>query len=74
MVLIVHHSVSPQVVEEIVSPLSTAYISNLEDYIQRNLPKLSLIVHSYIHWRYIYKIGSIPVICNPYSYALGENI
>jgi Icc-related predicted phosphoesterase len=77
MVLIVHHAPSPQAIDAryMCSELNAAYVSNLEDYIKTYLPNLSLIIHGHIHSRARYKIGNIPVVCNPCGYIdYGENL
>lgn len=79
IILAVHHGVSPKAIkkEYRYSSLSAAYISDLESYIINNMPELSLIVHGHIHKRVQYKIGNIPVICNPcgyIDYSENENI
>jgi predicted phosphodiesterase len=76
IVLIVHHGISPQAIarEHRGSHLNAAYISDLEEYITQNMPRLALIIHGHVHHRIQYKIGDIPVICNPFGYAgYGEN-
>jgi Icc-related predicted phosphoesterase len=76
IVLIVHHGVSPKSIgiDYQNSPLNASFISDLEEYIVRELPKLSLIIHGHIHGRFQYSIGKIPIICNPCGYVdYGEN-
>ena len=70
IVLTVHHGVSPQAIgkEYQNSNLNASFISDLEGYIVRNLPNLALIVHGHVHNRFRYKIGAVPVICNPCGY------
>ena len=70
IVLVVHHGVSPQVISKEYqgSDLDASFVSDLEDFIVRNLPNLALIIHGHVHNRFQYKIGTVPVICNPCGY------
>ena len=70
IVLIVHHGISPTtIVKKYKNAIMNAsFISDLEDYITQNLPNVALIIHGHVHDRFQYKIGNIPVICNPCGY------
>jgi predicted phosphodiesterase len=71
MILIVHHGISPQILQKEYAndEINSAYITDLENYIQKELPKLSLIIHGHIHVSQKYKIGNISVICNSRGYV-----
>ncbi|MDR3049867.1 MAG: metallophosphoesterase [Elusimicrobiota bacterium] len=70
IILMVHHGISPKSIDSdyIFDDINCAYITDLENYILKNLPKLSLITHGHIHKVLNFKIGKIPVICNPRGY------
>jgi len=74
IVLVVHHGISPRALAEKYSRsrLNASYVSDLEDYVVKNLPNLALVVHGHIHIRLKYKIGNIPVICNPCGYVIRQ--
>jgi predicted phosphodiesterase len=70
IILMVHHGISPKSIDPdyVFDDVNCAYITDLEDYILKNLPRLSLITHGHIHKAINFKIGKIPVICNPRGY------
>jgi len=77
IVLVLHHGVSPQAIglRYRHSSLNASFVSDLEEYIKRYMPKLALIVHGHVHERFQYEIGGIPVICNPCGYTdYGEHL
>lgn len=71
IVLITHHGVSPRAVarNHRGDQFNAAYTSDLEEFIIEHMPDLALIIHGHVHNREKYKIGKIPVICNPFGYA-----
>ena len=71
-VVVTHHAPSIASVpeEERNDPVSSAYASNLEDFIKKH--NIALWIHGHIHRFAYYRIGKCTVICNPRGYP-GEN-
>ena len=74
IVLIVHHGISPKALTEKYrnSRYNAVYVSDLENYVTQNMSNLALVVHGHIHSRLKYRIGDIPVICNPCGYVIDQ--
>jgi Icc-related predicted phosphoesterase len=67
-IVITHHAPSIQSVPEYFKndPVTSAYASNLEDFIAEYQPLYW--IHGHIHTPCRYKIGKTEVICNPHGY------
>ena len=68
-VVVTHHAPSIQSVPEHFKkdPLTSAYASDLEDFILQYQPLLW--IHGHIHTPSRYKIGETEIICNPHGYV-----
>lgn len=67
-IVITHHAPSIQSVPEQFrnDPLTSAYASNLEDFILKYKPLYW--IHGHIHTPCRYKLGETEIICNPHGY------
>ncbi|ROI00217.1 metallophosphoesterase [Chryseobacterium daecheongense] len=67
-IVITHHAPSIQSVPEHFKndPVTSAYASNLEDFIVEHQPLYW--IHGHIHTPCRYKIGKTEIICNPHGY------
>jgi Icc-related predicted phosphoesterase len=67
-IVVTHHAPSIQSVPELYKqdPVTSAYASNLEDFIQDFQPLYW--IHGHIHTPCRYKIGDTEIICNPHGY------
>lgn len=67
-IVVTHHAPSIQSVPELYKqdPVTSAYSSNLEDFIQDFQPLYW--IHGHIHTPCRYKIGDTEIICNPHGY------
>ncbi|MGV0956965.1 hypothetical protein ACTS91_11215 [Empedobacter falsenii] len=67
-IVITHHAPSIKSVpkEYISDPVTSAYASNLEDFIIEYQPMYW--IHGHIHTPCRYKIGDTEIICNPHEY------
>ncbi|WP_286496827.1 hypothetical protein [Empedobacter sp. 189-2] len=67
-IVITHHAPSIKSVpkEYISDPVTSAYASNLENFILEHQPIYW--IHGHIHTPSRYKIGNTEIICNPHGY------
>lgn len=67
-IVVTHHAPSLQSVPEHfkTDPVTSAYVSNLEDFIEEHQPLYW--IHGHIHTPTRYKIGKTEIICNPHGY------
>lgn len=67
-IVVTHHAPSIQSVPEQYKedPITSAYASNLEDFIAEHQPLYW--IHGHIHTPCRYKIGETEIICNPHGY------
>ncbi|WP_261512714.1 metallophosphoesterase [Chryseobacterium paludis] len=67
-IVVTHHAPSIQSVPELYKndPVTSAYASNLEDFIVEYQPLYW--IHGHIHTPCRYKIGNTEIICNPHGY------
>lgn len=67
-IVVTHHAPSIHSVPEIfkTNPITSAYASNLEDFIITHKPNFW--IHGHIHSPSRYNIGSTNIICNPHGY------
>jgi Icc-related predicted phosphoesterase len=67
IVLITHHPICTDVIQKNWYDNKTvpACACNIGKEIVKNIPNLKLIVHGHVHQSHKYKIGKVPVICNP---------
>ena len=67
-IVITHHAPSIKSVpkEYVSDPVTSAYASNLEDFILEHQPMYW--IHGHIHTPCQYNIGETKVICNPHGY------
>lgn len=67
-IVVTHHAPSLQSVTEHFKkdPVTSAYASNLEDFISEHQPLYW--IHGHIHTPTRYKIGETEIICNPHGY------
>jgi len=67
-IVVTHHAPSLQSVPEHfkTDPVTSAYASNLEDFIEEYQPIYW--IHGHIHTPTRYKIGETEIICNPHGY------
>lgn len=68
-IVVTHHAPSLQSVPEHfkTDPVTSAYASNLEDFILEHQPLYW--IHGHIHTPSGYKIGETEIICNPHGYV-----
>ncbi|KQK25301.1 phosphoesterase [Chryseobacterium aquaticum] len=69
-IVVTHHAPSLQSVPEHFKndPVTSAYASNLEDFIEEYQPLYW--IHGHIHTPTRYKIGETEIICNPHGYIV----
>lgn len=67
-IVVTHHAPSLKSVPEHFKndPVTSAYASNLEDFIEQHQPLYW--IHGHIHTPARYKIGETEIICNPHGY------
>ncbi|WP_306622174.1 metallophosphoesterase [Chryseobacterium ginsenosidimutans] len=69
-IVVTHHAPSIQSVPEKYKndPITSAYASNLEDFVLEHIPLYW--IHGHIHTPSRYKIGETEIICNPHGYIV----
>jgi Icc-related predicted phosphoesterase len=69
-IVVTHHAPSIKSVPEHFKddPLTSAYASNIEDFIMEHQPLYW--IHGHIHTPSRYKIGETEIICNPHGYVV----
>ncbi|WP_185097449.1 hypothetical protein [Chryseobacterium sp. FH2] len=67
-IVVTHHAPSIQSIPGKYknNPVTSAYVSNLEDFILEHQPLYW--IHGHVHTPSRYKIGETEVICNPHGY------